>query len=90
MRLVPATILDYCVQRPKAIAPANFFALFVGTAIVGNSNLENPTPQPGHFRYNFRLNAKPVLFYLNGFNNGSFEDLITCLDVGQIKVREHV
>ena len=72
-RLASATILDYGVQRSEAIAPANFFALFISPTIIGDSHFEDPTPQLSHLRHNFRLNAKTIFFYLNRFDEGSFE-----------------
>src|SRR5206468_7292647 len=90
IRLAPATIFDYGVQCSKAIAPANFFALFISATVVGNSHFKDPTLQLSQLCDNFRLNAKTIFFDLNRFDKRSLEGLVAGLHVRQVKVSKHV
>src|SRR5437762_8494510 len=49
----------------QTITPANFFPLFVGTAIVGHRHFINAQPITSHLRGNLGLDAKTVRYEWN-------------------------
>ena len=54
-------IFHDCINGSDPVLPANFFALSICAAVVGDAYLINPRSSPRNLRDKFRFNAEPIL-----------------------------
>ena len=86
----PKVVLKDGVDGTKTIAPADFFTLGVGSAVVADPHLIDGAAQPGDFGGDFGLKPKAVFLQGDLFQDFPAEDFITGLHVGDIDVGQHV
>src|SRR5439155_10825382 len=77
-------------NRPKAVLTLELLPLGVSASAVRDPLFVNSTARAGEFGNNFRLNAKPIFFYLNRFDKWGLEGFVPCFHVGQIDIGQHV
>lgn len=83
-------ILQNAIDSPHAVFPADFFAFFIGAAVVGDGNLINRDFELGDFGGNFRFEAEAVFLDGDLFEDITLEDFVAGFHVGKVQIGEHV
>ena len=73
------------VERAETILHTDFLPLLVCPSRIGDPHLVDPQPQPRDLGNDLRLEAEPLLLELNQFQHLAAEDLITGLDVRELR-----
>ena len=80
--LRPDIVLHDTPDRTEAVFPADFFAFFVGTAVVGDAYFVDAYAfDPGDLGGNLGLEAEAGFFELYGLYDLPAHQLIACLHV---------
>jgi hypothetical protein len=88
--LSPEAVLENAVDGADAVSPADFFAFFVGAAVVGNGNFVDGDLELGDLGGDFRLEAEAVFLDGDFFEDVALEDLVAGLHISEVQVGEHV
>src|SRR6185437_329393 len=83
-------IFENAPDRVHAVAPADFFALQIGAAMVGNGHFENAQLHARHFRGDFRLETEPAFLDVHFLNHFPAKRFVAGLHVGEVQVGRHV
>src|SRR5664280_1563412 len=78
------------VERTEAIPPADFFALFVGAAVIADADLVDHAVEPRHLGGDLRLESEPVFFDRDLLQHLATESLVAGLHVRDVDVGGHI
>ena len=84
-------VLQNAENSPKPVAPAYFFALGVGAAVVIDAYfVDAHAGYAGYFGGYFRLEAEAIFLDFLALNDIAPEQLATRFHVGQVQVGHHI
>ena len=89
-KLLFRVVLGYAIERSRAITPTCFFAFFIGTTVVGNTDFVESTAhlcQPGS---NFRPKSKTIFLDSHLLDNLPFKNLVTGFHICEIRIGKHI
>ena len=84
-------VFDDTAEGSNAVAPADFLAVSVVAAVVGDTYFANPDPpHPADFCDNFRFDPEPILLNINLLNDVTAKDFVACLYVAEVEVSRDI
>src|ERR1700720_3935073 len=87
---LPDIVFQYTSNRTSAVLPTNLFTFLVGSAMIRNTDLVNPTTQCCYLCRDFRLKAEAIFFQIDAVQYLAPENFVTGFNVTEIEVRKTI